>query len=276
MNIFEVSQFKARNGKSPLVMLTAYDAPTSQIANNAGVDIILVGDSLAMVVLGYPDTLQLSLEEMQHHVAAVARPNPAPAIVADMPWMSYHSSVKKSVLNAAKLVRAGAQAVKIEGGKNRLKVIKALVDAEIPVMGHLGLTPQSINRFGDYNVQAKTIQSAKELLDDAEAIAEAGCFAVVLEAIPSLLAQIVTERLQVPVIGIGAGPYCDGQVLVFHDLVGFREGSVPKFVRKYTDLSLEATNAVIQYTKDVRSGDFPSVEETYYSKSLFSRQDLLS
>lgn len=257
-------------------MITAYDAPTSRVAHNAGVDMILVGDSLAMVVLGYPNTLQLSIEEMQHHVAAVARVSPDPLIVADMPWMSYHLGIKKSVSNAAKLIRAGAQAVKIEGGQNRLRVIKALVDAEIPVMGHLGLTPQSIYRFGGYNIQAKTIQGAKELLNDAEAIAEAGCFAVVLEAVPSLLAQVVTERLQVPVIGIGAGPHCDGQVLVFHDLVGLGEGSLPKFVRSYASLSLNATSAVCQYAKDVRSGDFPSIEETYYSKSPFSKEDILS
>src|SRR5437868_9573395 len=222
---------RARKGETPLVMVTAYDAPGARIADEAGVDIILVGDSVAMVVLGYEDTLQVTLDDMAHHVAAVARAKPRPLVVGDLPWMSYHVSVEDTVRNAAALVRAGAQAVKLEGGRKRLDMVKAIIDAEMPVMGHIGLTPQSIHQLGGFKVQGKHAAAAAALVDDAVALAEAGCFAVVLEAVPDGVARAVTEAIPVPTIGIGAGPWCDGQVLVFHDLLGIEDRISPKYAQ---------------------------------------------
>ena len=228
-----VPALRARKGGPPLVMVTAYDAPTARIADEAGVDVILVGDSVAMVVLGYDDTLQVTVDDMARHVAAVARTRPRPLVVADMPWMSYHLSVEEAVRNAAVLVRAGAPAVKLEGGRRRLPVIEALLDAEIPVMGHLGLTPQSVHVMGGYRVQGQQVEAAEALVDDALALADAGCFAIVLECVPREVAAAVTRAVPVPTIGIGAGPDCDGQVLVFHDLVGLEDRVLPRFVRRY-------------------------------------------
>lgn len=264
---------RARKGTPPpLVMLTAYDAPTARIAHEAGVDIILVGDTLAMVVLGYDDTLQVDIDVMAHHVAAVARGldgsrptdlGPAPLVVGDMPWMSYHVSREETVRNAAALVKAGAGAVKLEGGRKRLTAIDAILDAEIPVMGHVGLTPQSVHAIGGYKVQGKDADAAREMIDDAVALAEAGCFAIVLEAVPAEVARLVTETVRVPTIGIGAGPHCDGQVLVFHDLLGIEDRMKPKFVRRYADLKADAVAAVSRFCADVRSGDFPATDESY-------------
>src|SRR5436189_1632487 len=216
-----VAARKVRRGAEPLVMVTAYDAPGARIADEAGVDIILVGDSLAMVVLGYDDTLQVTVDDMAHHVAAVARAKPRPLIVGDLPWMSYHVSVEDTVRNAATLIRAGAQAVKLEGGRKRVDMVKAIVDAEMPVMGHIGLTPQSIHALGGFKVQGKELDAAKALTDDAIALAEEGVFAIVLECVPDGVARMITETVSVPTIGIGAGRHCDGQVLVWHDLLGF-------------------------------------------------------
>jgi 3-methyl-2-oxobutanoate hydroxymethyltransferase len=234
------------------------------VADDAGVDMILVGDSVAMVVLGYDDTLQVSVADMAHHVGAVARAKPRPLVVADMPWMSYHVSVAETVLNAATLIRAGAAAIKLEGGRKRLPMIEAIIDAEIPVMGHLGLTPQSVHALGGYKVQGKGVDAAAELVGDAIALAEAGCFAIVLECVPDIVAQMVTEAVPVPTIGIGAGPHCDGQVLVYHDLLGIEDRVLPKFVRRYAALKSEATDAVARWAADVRTGRFPADDESYH------------
>ncbi|MCU1451515.1 MAG: ketopantoate hydroxymethyltransferase [Acidimicrobiales bacterium] len=254
----------SKGSGTPLVMVTAYDAPGARIADEAGVDMILVGDSVAMVVLGYEDTLQVTVGDMAHHIGAVARAKPRPLIVGDMPWMSYHVSIEDTVRNAATLVRAGAQAVKLEGGRKRVDMVKATVDAEIPVMGHIGLTPQSIHALGGYKVQGKQAAAAAALVDDAVALADAGCFAVVLEAVPDGVARAVTEAITVPTIGIGAGAWCDGQVLVFHDVLGIEDRISPKFVRRYASLKADAVAAVAAYADDVRTRRFPSAEESYH------------
>jgi 3-methyl-2-oxobutanoate hydroxymethyltransferase len=256
---------RSRKGSGvPIVMVTAYDTPTARVADAADVDMILVGDSLAMVVLGYDDTLQVTTDDMAHHVGAVARAKPRPLIVADMPWMSFHVDEHDTVRNAARLVRAGAAAVKLEGGRKRLDAVRAIVDAEIPVMGHLGLTPQSVNALGGFRVQGKELEAARAIIDDATALADAGCFAIVLECVPDAVARVVTDAVPVPTIGIGAGRHCDGQVLVFHDLVGLDDRMTPKFVRRYADLKADATLAVARFADDVRNGTFPSSAETYH------------
>ena len=255
---------RASKGGTPLVMVTAYDAPTARIADDAGVDIILVGDSVAMVVLGYEDTLQVTVADMAHHVGAVARARPRALVVADMPWLSYHLSVEEAVRNAAVLIRAGAAAVKLEGGRARLAVVEALVDAQIPVMGHLGLTPQSVHAMGGYKVQGQQAESAGALVDDARALAGAGCFAIVLECVPREVARLVTAEVPVPTVGIGAGPDCDGQVLVLHDLLGLEDRPLPKFVRRYATVKADAVAAVRAYAADVRAGAFPSDAESYH------------
>ncbi len=255
---------RARKGAAPLVMVTAYDAPTARIADKGGVDLILVGDSVAMVVLGYEDTLQLTVDDMAHHVAAVARARPSALIVGDLPWMSYHVSIADTVCNAATLVRAGAQAVKLEGGRKRVPTVEALVDAEIPVMGHIGLTPQSLHMMGGFKVQGRTAEAARALVDDAKALASAGCFAIVLEGVPDGVARLVTESVPVPTIGIGAGAACDGQVLVMHDLLGLEDRLAPKFVRRYASLEEAGVAAVAQYADDVRKRRFPNADESYH------------
>jgi 3-methyl-2-oxobutanoate hydroxymethyltransferase len=255
---------KVRAGADPLVMVTAYDAPGARIADDAGVDMILVGDSLAMVVLGYDDTLSVTVEDMAHHVGAVARARPRPLVVGDLPWMSYHVSTEDTVRNAAMLIRAGAQCVKLEGGSKRIPMIDALIDAEIPVMGHLGLTPQSMHAMGGFRVQAKESEAALQLVADAKALAHAGCFAIVLEGVPDEVARMVTAAVDVPTIGIGAGPHCDGQVLVFHDLLGLEDRTAPKFVRRYADLRTAAVGAMTDFVLDVRSGAFPDDSESYH------------
>jgi 3-methyl-2-oxobutanoate hydroxymethyltransferase len=255
---------KVRTGSDPLVMVTAYDAPGARMADEAGVDLILVGDSLAMVVLGYDDTLQVTIDDMAHHVAAVARAKPRPLLVGDLPWLSYHVSVEDAVRNAAVLVRAGAQAVKLEGGRKRLPVIEAIIDAEVPVMGHLGLTPQSVHAMGGFKVQGKERSAALALVDDAHALEEAGCFSIVLEGVPDEVARIVTDAVSVPTIGIGAGRHCDGQVLVFHDVLGLEDRIIPKFVRRYADLKAAGVAALVAFASDVRSGRFPADAESYH------------
>ncbi len=254
---------RARKGSSPIVMVTAYDCPGARIVDEAGADVILVGDSVAMVVLGYDDTLQVTLADMAHHVGAVARARPHALVVGDLPWLSYHLDPTDTVRNAAALIRAGAQAVKLEGGRRRLAMIDALVGAEIPVMGHLGLTPQSLHATGGYRVQAQQLEGAEALIDEARALADAGCFAIVLEAVPAEVARLVTEAVPVPTIGIGAGPHCDGQVLVFHDLLGLEDGIAPRFVRRYASLKADAVAAVAAFAADVRDSRFPSEAESY-------------
>lgn len=259
-----VPDVSAAKGERPLVMLTAYDAPTARIADAAGVDVILVGDSLGMVVLGHEDTLRVDLEDMVRHTAAVARARPRALVVGDMPYMSYHTGPRDAVLAAGRLVREGhAEAVKLEGGHRRTDTIKALVDAEIPVMGHLGLTPQSLHRMGGYRVQARVAQQIEELFADARALEEAGVFSLVLEGVPEEVAAEVTREVRVPTIGIGAGNACDGQVLVFHDLLGLSEGPAPRFVRQYASLAEQAVEAVQRFADDVRERSFPGRRESY-------------
>jgi len=259
-----------KGGEAPLVMVTAYDAPSARAVDEAGVDMILVGDSVAMVVLGYDDTLHVTIDDMTHHTAAVARTKPRALLVADLPWMSYHVSRDDTVRNAAQLVRAGAGAVKLEGGRKRLDAIHAILDAEIPVMGHLGLTPQSVNAFGGFKVQGKTLDAARVIVDDAVALAEAGCFALVLECVPDAVARMVTDAIPVPTIGIGAGRHCDGQVLVYHDILGFENRVRPRFVRRYANLHDDATRAIAHFADDVRAGRFPSSDETYHASENVS------
>jgi len=255
---------KVRDGHEPLVMLTAYDAPGARMVSEAGADMILVGDSVAMVVLGHDDTLQVTVDDIAYHTAAVARAEPTPMIVGDLPWMSYHVSTEDTLDNAAKLIRAGAQAVKREGVRSRLPMIEALIAAEIPVMGHLGLTPQSVHAMGGFRVQGKTVEAAVGLIDDAKALAHAGCFAIVLEGVPDEVARLVTDAVVVPTIGIGAGHHCDGQVLVLHDVLGFEDRLAPKFVRRYAELGQAGVTALERYAADVRSGAFPSDDESYH------------
>ena len=255
---------KVSDGAEPLVMVTAYDAPGARVASQAGADLILVGDSLAMVVLGYDDTLQVTVDDMAHHTAAVARARPAAHIVADLPWMSYHVSAEETVRNAAMLVRAGAQSVKLEGGRKRLPMIERICDAEIPVMGHIGLTPQSVHAMGGFKVQGRQAEAARRLVQAAKSLAHAGCYSIVLEGVPVQVAEMVTDAVDIPTIGIGAGPHCDGQVLVFHDLLGLETRLAPKFVRRYAELDALATDALRRFAEDVRSGAFPSPQESYH------------
>lgn len=256
----------ARKGGPKIKMVTAYDAPTARIADRAGADIILVGDSLANVVLGYDTTLAVTVDVMVHHTAAVTRVNPNALVVGDMPWLSYHSSTEETVHNAGRFIQeGGAGAVKLEGGRKRLPMIDVVLSAEIPVMGHLGLTPQSVNAMGGYKVQGKDAHAAYELISDASALADAGVFAIVLEGVPDVVAEIVTQEVSVPTIGIGAGVECDGQVLVFHDVTGLGSGEyLPKFVKQYAHLADDAVAALETFFADVESGAFPSDAETYH------------
>ena len=260
-----LARHKVAGGVEPLVMVTAYDAPGARMVDAAGADLILVGDSVAMVVLGYDDPLQVTVADMAHHVAAVHRARPNPLVVGDLPWMSYHLSEVDTVTNAATLVRAGAEAVKLEGGRKRTRMVEVIVNAEIPVMGHIGLTPQSTHAMGGFKVQAKELTAARELIDDAKALVDAGVFAIVLEGIPDVVAEHITAAIPVPTIGIGAGRACDGQVLVFHDLLGFEDRIRPKFVRRYAELGSAGSEAIARYAADVRSGAFPADAETYHA-----------
>jgi|TARA_Y100000310_G_scaffold328114_1_gene395669 3-methyl-2-oxobutanoate hydroxymethyltransferase len=244
-------------------MVTAYDAPGARMVDEAGADLILVGDSVAMVVLGYENTLQVTVDDIAHHTAAVSRARPSSLVVADMPWMSFHVSTADTLTNAATLIRAGAGAVKLEGGRRRLPMVEALVAAEIPVMGHIGLTPQSVNAMGGFRIQGRKAAAALDLVAAAKALAHAGCFAIVLEGVPDQVAAMVTASVDVPTIGIGAGPDCDGQVLVFHDVLGIEQNIRPRFVRRYADLHSEGVGALTRFADDVRSGSFPSAGESY-------------
>ncbi|WP_457679838.1 3-methyl-2-oxobutanoate hydroxymethyltransferase [Thermovibrio sp.] len=260
-----VSDFlrKKREGKK-IVMLTAYDYLTAKIVDGGGVDAILVGDSLAMVVLGYQSTLQVSMEEMLHHAKAVVRGAERAMVVFDMPFLSYQTGKRDAVLNAGRALKeAGCTAVKVEGGVEVAETIKALVDAGIPVMGHVGLQPQSVNLYGGYKLRGREKEEREKILKDAKAVEEAGAFAIVLEKIPKELAREITESLSIPTIGIGAGPYCDGQVLVFHDMVGLFTDFKPKFVKRYRELGKEAKEAVEEFVREVKEGKFPSQEHSY-------------
>ena len=248
-----------------LVCLTAYDYPTARIVDEAGTDIILVGDSVGNVVLGYDTTVPVSLDEMVHHTRAVRRGVERALLVADMPYGSYHTGADDAVRAALRLVKdGGAEAVKLEGGKTRAELIRRLVAEEIPVMGHIGLTPQSVNKLGGFRLQGKTAEAARQVVEDARALEEAGVFAVVLEVIPREIARLVTEAIGIPTIGIGAGEHCDSQILVLHDLVGFSFSRTrPRFVRQYADLRAQMTEAVTRFADDVRSGAYPAENESY-------------
>jgi 3-methyl-2-oxobutanoate hydroxymethyltransferase len=265
----ELLQRKSLAADSPsqkIVCLAAYDYPTARLADEAGVDVILVGDSLGMVVLGYESTLPVTLEEMLHHTRAVRRGTRRALVVADMPYGSYHTDTAESLRNAVRFVKeAGAEAVKVEGGERRLELIARLTEAEIPVMGHVGLTPQSLNALGGYRVQGKSADAAEQLIRDARAVEAAGAFAVVLEAVPRELAAQITRELRIPTIGIGAGPDCDGQILVVNDLLGLTFTQTPKFARQYAKVGEIISKAVQEYCDDVRSGDFPSDAESYHA-----------
>jgi 3-methyl-2-oxobutanoate hydroxymethyltransferase len=263
----------AQSPISKITCLTAYDYPTARLLDDAGVDILLVGDSLGMVVLGYDNTLPVTMDEMLHHTRAVRRGTRRALLVADMPYGSYHADLAESLRHAIRFVKdGGAEAVKVEGGERRLELIARLVDAEIPVMGHVGLTPQSLNALGGFKVQGKSAEAADHLLRDAHAVEAAGAFSVVLESVPRELAARITLEVRIPTIGIGAGPDCDGQVLVFHDLVGLTLNGTPKFARRYADLSAEITRAVGEYCDDVRSGRFPSDAESFHSPAELTQR----
>ena len=247
-----------------LVCLTAYDFPTARIVDEAGIDIILVGDSLGNVVLGYGNTVPVTLDEILIHLKAVRRAVQRALLVADMPYGSFHTGADDAVRNALRLVKeGGAEAVKLEGGHKRVQLVKRLVDEEIAVMGHIGLTPQSINKLGAYRVQGKTAVTARQLLDDARALEDAGAFAIVLEVVPREIASLITESISIPTIGIGAGAGCDIQVLVLHDMLGLSFGKLARFVRPYANLHQVITEAVTRYADDVRGGTYPSNEESY-------------
>jgi len=247
-----------------LVCLTAYDFPTARIVDEAGIDIILVGDSLGNVVLGYGNTVPVTLDEILIHLKAVRRAVQRALLVADMPYGSFHTGADDAVRNALRLVKeGGAEAVKLEGGHKRVQLVKRLVDEEIAVMGHIGLTPQSINKLGAYRVQGKTAVTARQLLDDARALEDAGAFAIVLEVVPREIASLITESISIPTIGIGAGAGCDIQVLVLHDMLGLSFGKLARFVRPYANLHEVITDAVTRYDDDVRGGTYPSNDESY-------------
>lgn len=247
----------------PITMLTAHDYPTAMAIDMAGIDSILVGDSLAMVVLGYENTLPVTMEEMLHHARAVARGAKSALLVGDMPFMSYQVSVEDAVRNAGRfLQQGGMDAVKLEGGRERADAIRAIVGAGIPVMGHLGLTPQSVHQLGGFRAQGKTASAAKRLFEDAKILEEAGCFSIVLESMPARLAETISKQISIPTIGIGAGAGCDGQVLVTHDLLGLFERFTPKFVKQYANFHAEMNKAFLEYIDDVETKHFPAAEHT--------------
>ncbi len=259
-------QAKKRRGE-PITMLTAYDYPTALAVDRAGIDVILVGDSVGMVVLGYETTLPVTMDDMLHHAKAVARGAKYALLVGDMPFLSYQVSVQEAVRNAGRFLQEGGMdAVKLEGGRERVETIRALIQAGIPVMGHIGLTPQSVHQLGGFRAQGKTAQAAKRLVEDALLLQEAGCFALVLESVPTPLAALITEKVSIPTIGIGAGPHCDGQVLVFHDLVGLFDRFTPRFVKQYAQLHRVIHQALSAYREEVLAGRFPGPEHSLEMK----------
>ncbi len=266
----QIEASKVRNGSEPLVMVTAYDAPSARVASEAGVDMILVGDSVAMVALGYDDTLQVTVDDMVHHTAAVARANPDALIIGDMPWMSFHVSVEETVKNAARLIRAGAQCVKMEGGRKRIKMIEAIRAAEIPVIGHVGLTPQSANVMGGFKIQARDAHDVRRTIAAAKGLAAAGCFAIVVEGVPDVAGKLIADAVDIPIIGIGAGADVDGQVLVYHDVIGLENRFKPRFVRRYGTAFEDQVESITAYANDVRSGAFPADAEMYKANDELS------
>ncbi len=265
VTILDLKDMKGRGEKVPMV--TAYDYTSARLLEEAGIPIILVGDSLGQVVLGYDSTLPVTMEDMLHHVRAVVRGTQRAHIVGDMPFMSYHADATEAVRNAGRLLKeGGAQSVKLEGGRHMAETVRRIVQAGIPVMGHIGLTPQAVNQLGGYRVQGKSARAATELIEDALALEEAGAYAIVLELVPAPLAKMVTQRLSIPTIGIGAGPHCDGQVQVFHDLFGLFSDFVPRHARRYADLGEAIKTAAAQYIRDVQSQAFPTEKESFTMK----------
>jgi 3-methyl-2-oxobutanoate hydroxymethyltransferase len=256
-----------------ITALTAYDYPTARLVDEAGFDVLLVGDSLAQVVLGYDSTVPVTADEMLHHLRAARRGVRRALLVADLPYGSYHLGERDALRTSLRFIKqGGAEAIKIEGGRKRSRLIKRMVNAEIPVMGHIGLTPQSIHRLGGYGVQGKTLESANELLADAQALEDAGVFALVLEAVPRELAAMITRRLRIPTIGIGAGPECDGQVMVFHDVAGFTFQHPAKFVRPYADVRGTLQDALLRFKQDVKEGRYPDDHESYHCPAAVLEQ----
>ena len=262
-----ISTFKqAKQNGEKLTMLTCYDYSMAKLMDSSGVNALLVGDSLGMVCLGYKDTLSVTMEDMLHHTKAVSRGASNAFVIGDMPFLSYHTSIYDAVNNAGRFIKeAGAKAVKLEGGANVLSQIEAIVNAQIPVMGHIGLTPQSVNMFGGFKVQGKSSEEAKRLIDDAKKIEAAGAFSLVLECIPKNLAKIITESINIPTIGIGAGVHCDGQILVYQDMLGMFSDFKPKFVKTYSNIGEQMKDAFSMYIKEVQDGTFPSDEFSFKS-----------
>ena len=260
-----ISDLQAKKEKGqPITMVTAYDFPTAVLVERSGIDVVLVGDSLAMVVLGYENTVSVTMEEMLHHCRAVARGARHPLLVGDMPFMSYQVSVPQAIENAGRFLKeAGMDVVKLEGGKERAEVVRAIVGAGVPVMGHIGLTPQTISKLGGFRVQGKSVEAGLRLIADALALEEAGCFSLVLEGMPERVAALITEKVSIPTIGIGAGRHCDGQVLVLHDMLGLFDRFTPKFVKQYARFFEEGVRALREYVADVENGAFPLPEHTY-------------
>ena len=262
-NTVHLFRTKKESGE-PLTMLTAYDFPTAKAVDMAGIDSILVGDSLGMVVLGYENTIPVTMDEMLHHCKAVSRGASRALLIGDMPFMSYQVSIENAVLNAGRFLQeAGMDAVKLEGGRERLKAIQAIIGAGIPVLGHLGLTPQSVHKLGGFKAQGKTADAANLILEDALLLEEAGCFGIVLESVPERVAAYISKKLRIPTIGIGAGRECDGQVLVIHDLIGLYDSFTPKFVKQYATLHIEIQKAIGEFQLDVQDKKFPTQEHTF-------------
>ncbi|NRS46811.1 3-methyl-2-oxobutanoate hydroxymethyltransferase [Brevibacillus sp. HB2.2] len=257
---------KKKETRTPITMVTAYDYPSAKLVDEAGIDMILVGDSLGMVVLGYDSTIPVTMEDMLHHTKAVTRGAKRAFVVTDLPFLSYHGTVEEAVKNAGRLMQEGlAKAVKMEGGRELAPIITRCVQAGIPVVGHIGLTPQSVHQLGGYKVQGRDLEAAKKLLDEALAIQEAGAFAIVLECVPEEVAGMIADKLDIPVIGIGAGATCDGQVLVFHDMVGYASDITPKFVKRYANIGETIREAVETYNKEVEARSFPGQEHVFHA-----------
>lgn len=257
---------KKKEMRTPITMVTAYDYPSAKLVDEAGADMILVGDSLGMVVLGYDSTIPVTMEDMLHHTKAVTRGAKRAFVVADLPFLSYHGTVEEAVKNAGRLMQEGlAKAVKMEGGRELASIITRCVQAGIPVVGHIGLTPQSVHQLGGYKVQGRDLEAAKKLLEEALAIQEAGAFAIVLECVPEEVAGMIADKLDIAVIGIGAGATCDGQVLVFHDMVGYASDITPKFVKRYANIGETIREAVETYNKEVEARSFPGPEHVFHA-----------
>lgn len=262
MTIQKLKNMKVK--KEKISMTTAYDYPTAYFVDKAGIEIILVGDSLAMTIMGLDSTVPVTMEQMIHHTKAVVKGAPTPLIVGDLPFGSYNVSKEQAIINSNRLMKeGGCDVVKLEGGLEVAHIVKAIVDSGTPVMGHIGLTPQTVSKLGGFKVQGKSLEAAKKILDDAKALEEAGAFALILECIPENIGKLVTEKVSIPTIGIGGGRFCDGQVLVFHDMLGLFEKFIPKFVKKYAELGVEIVDGLEKFKEEVKAGSFPSDEHVF-------------